>query len=118
MNFIRENNSCVFDPELEDLILNGPPPENIASEFGDGPAAARNQDPMYLPVLRWLVREENLQHSASISGVQRQFGLGFGRAGKIIDQLSAAGFVSSGNGAKVREVLISKEEVDNLYGPE
>jgi DNA segregation ATPase FtsK/SpoIIIE-like protein len=118
MNFIRENNSREFDAELEDLILNGPPPENAAAGFGDGPSAARNQDPMYLPVLRWLVREENLQRSASISGVQRQFGLGFGRAGKIIDQLAAAGFVSAGNGAKVREVLVSKEEIDNIYGPE
>jgi len=118
MNFVRENNECEFDSELEDLILNGPPPENAASGFGDGPAAARNQDPLYVPVLRWLVRDDNLNRTASISGIQRQFGLGFGRAGKIIDQLSSAGYVSGGNGVKVREVLISKDEVDNIYGTE
>jgi len=119
MNFIRENNVCEFDPDLEDIILNGPPQtNNVANGFGDGPGAARNQDPTFVPILRWLVREENVKRMASIAGIQRQFSLGFGRAGRIIDQMTAAGYVSEDNGAKGRTVLISKEEVDNLYGAE
>ena len=117
MNYIRENNTSDFDSELEDLILNGPPPENAAVGFGDGPAAARSQDPAFVPILRWLVRDENHKRIASIAGVQRQFALGFGRAGRIMDQMTAMGYVSEDNGQKGRMVLITREEVDNLYGP-
>jgi len=122
MNFIRENNEAEFDLELEDIILNGPPAENnAASGFGDadgirGAGGRGTQDPMFVQVLKWLVRDDNLQKIASISGFQRQFGIGFARAGKIIDQLADAGYVSQGQGTKVRQVLVSREEVERIYG--
>lgn len=119
MNFIRENNECEFDQEIENIIQNGPPDNNNAANgFGDadGIRDTRAQDPMFVPVLKWLVRDDNFSHTASISGLQRQFGVGFARAGKIIDQLAAAGYVSSANGTKTRTVIISREEVENLYG--
>lgn len=43
----------------------------------------------------------------STSMLQRQLKLGYNRAGRIMDQLEAAGIVGSFNGAKAREVLIS-----------
>ena len=39
--------------------------------------------------------------------LQRQLKLGYNRAGRIMDQLEAAGIVGAFNGAKAREVLIS-----------
>ena len=39
--------------------------------------------------------------------LQRQLKLGYNRAGRIMDQLEAAGVVGGFNGAKAREVLIS-----------
>ncbi|MCL2228744.1 MAG: hypothetical protein FWC00_02840, partial [Firmicutes bacterium] len=99
-------------------ILNGPPQAGAAMGFGDGAAASRGQDPAFIPILRWLVRDENTDRKASIASIQRKFSLGFGRAGRIMDQFAEAGYVSGDNGAKGREVLITKEEVDNLFGPE
>jgi DNA segregation ATPase FtsK/SpoIIIE-like protein len=121
MNYIRENNPCEFDGEVQDYIENGPPlaTAGAAGGFGDGPTAARNMDPVFIPILRWLVREENsVKRIASIAGVQRQFGLGFGRAGRIIDQMTQMGYVSEDNGQKGRSVLITKDEVDTMYGAE
>ncbi len=43
----------------------------------------------------------------STSMLQRQLKLGYNRAGRIMDQLEAAGIVGAFNGAKAREVLIS-----------
>jgi S-DNA-T family DNA segregation ATPase FtsK/SpoIIIE len=116
MAYIRENNTCEFDGELEDIILNGPPQQSAAVGFGDGPAAARGQDPALVPILKYITREENTDMTASISEIQRRFSLGFGRAGRLMDFLCNMGYVSEGGGSRPRSVLITREQVDNLYG--
>lgn len=45
----------------------------------------------------------------STSLIQRKLKLGYNRAGRLIDQLEAAGIVGSFEGSKAREVLISDE---------
>ncbi len=45
----------------------------------------------------------------STSLIQRKMKLGYNRAGRLIDQLEAAGIVGSFEGSKAREVLISDE---------
>jgi S-DNA-T family DNA segregation ATPase FtsK/SpoIIIE len=41
--------------------------------------------------------------------VQRKFSIGYNRAGRIIDQLEAAGIVGPFEGSKARQVLIPDE---------
>jgi S-DNA-T family DNA segregation ATPase FtsK/SpoIIIE len=41
--------------------------------------------------------------------LQRKLQLGYNRAGRIIDQLEAAGIVGPYNGSKAREVLVHDE---------
>ncbi len=45
----------------------------------------------------------------STSGIQRRFSIGYNRAGRIIDQLEAAGIVGPFEGSKARQVLIADE---------
>ena len=55
---------------------------------------------------------------ASASMLQRRFRIGYSRAGRIIDQMEARGIVSGYEGSKPRQVLISKEEWNELkMGP-
>ena len=55
---------------------------------------------------------------ASASMLQRRFKIGYSRAGRIIDQMEARGIVSGYEGSKPRQVLISKEEWEELkMGP-
>ena len=115
-NFVREKNPADFNREIEDLILNGLP-DGSATSFSDGGSEVGDQDPKLVQILRYAVRENNVRRTLSISEIQRKFSVGFGRAGRIMDQLEHAGFVGAdfGNG-KAREVLATREQVAELYG--
>jgi S-DNA-T family DNA segregation ATPase FtsK/SpoIIIE len=68
-------------------------------------------DPLYDEAARLVVREK----MASISFLQRRMGVGFSRAGKLIDLMSRDGLLGPPRGSKPREVLVSQdyfEEVD------
>ncbi|MBS7401578.1 MAG: hypothetical protein KIG16_03640 [Eubacteriales bacterium] len=117
-NFVREKNPSEYNAEIEDLILNGIPDGAAAgfSDGGDGPDVG-GQDPKLVAVLRYAVRDNNVRRTLSISEIQRKFAVGFGRAGRIMDQLEQMGFVGAdfGNG-KAREVIATREQVAELYG--
>ena len=51
---------------------------------------------------------------ASTSFIQRRFKVGYARAGRIIDQMEERGIISGYQGSKPREVLITKERLDEL----
>lgn len=50
-----------------------------------------------------------VSQSGSTSLIQRKMKLGYNRAGRIMDQLEAAGIVGAGQGSKPRDVLIKTE---------
>lgn len=51
---------------------------------------------------------------ASISFIQRRFNIGYARAGRIIDQMEERGIISSYQGSKPREVLMSVDRWNEL----
>ena len=54
------------------------------------------------------------QGTASTSFIQRRFKVGYARAGRIIDQMEERGIISGYQGSKPREVLITKERLEEL----
>ena len=51
----------------------------------------------------------------STSLIQRRMKLGYNRAGRLMDQLEAAGIVGANQGSKAREVLVRSEmELDEI----
>ncbi|GAB3250639.1 DNA translocase FtsK [Larkinella harenae] len=61
-----------------------------------------NRDPMFDEAARLVVNHQQ----GSTSLIQRRLKLGYNRAGRLIDQLEAAGIVGTFEGSKAREVLI------------
>ncbi len=54
---------------------------------------------------------------ASTSMLQRRFRIGYTRAARIVEMMEERGIVGGLNGAKPREILISKMEVEQLFNP-
>ena len=61
----------------------------------------RKRDPMFEDAARLVVQHQQ----GSTSLIQRKLSIGYNRAGRIIDQLEAAGVVGPFEGSKAREVL-------------
>ena len=53
-------------------------------------------------------------NKASTSMLQRRLSIGYGRAAKILDMLEEAGIIGPSNGAKPREVMISREQYEAM----
>jgi S-DNA-T family DNA segregation ATPase FtsK/SpoIIIE len=64
-----------------------------------------DRDPLFDEAARLIV----VHQQGSTSLIQRKLKLGYNRAGRIVDQLEAAGVVGPFEGSKAREVLIQDE---------
>jgi len=83
----------------------------FAGDEGDGGEEREidleNRDPMFDEAARLIV----VHQQGSTSLIQRRLKLGYNRAGRLIDQLEAAGIVGPFEGSKAREVLIQDPQV-------
>ena len=81
-------------------------PEYLGEEnSSSGTINLSDKDVMFDDAARLIVSHQQ----GSTSLIQRKMKLGYNRAGRIIDQLEAAGIVGPFEGSKAREVLISDE---------
>ncbi|HKL71304.1 MAG TPA: DNA translocase FtsK 4TM domain-containing protein [Marinilabiliaceae bacterium] len=77
--------------------------EGASSEPGEVDLSKR--DVMFEDAARVVVANQ----SGSTSLIQRRFSIGYNRAGRIVDQLEAAGIVGPFEGSKARQVLVPDE---------
>jgi DNA segregation ATPase FtsK/SpoIIIE, S-DNA-T family len=108
---------CAFidTPEIEDLTdyigaQQGFPdalllPEYVGDDEADNNSREvdlRKRDPLFDEAAKLVVQHQQ----GSTSLIQRRMQLGYNRAGRIIDQLEAAGIVGPFEGSKAREVIV------------
>jgi S-DNA-T family DNA segregation ATPase FtsK/SpoIIIE len=81
-------------------------PEYVDEDSSEpGAVDLNDRDNMFEEAARLIVRHQQ----GSTSLIQRKLKLGYNRAGRLIDQLEAAGVVGPFEGSKAREVLIQDE---------
>lgn len=114
-DIVRIQNSFIDTPEVDRLVdfiaeQRGYPealflPEVPSEDDEPGAVDLSDRDDMFDEAARLVVKHQ----SGSTSLIQRRLSLGYNRAGRIIDQLEAAGVVGPFQGSKARDVLIQDE---------
>ena len=69
-------------------------------------------NPLYIQAVAALLEEEN----PTISTIQRKLSIGYSHARKIVGWLEEKGYITSSNGARDIQLLITKEQFQELYG--
>ena len=49
--------------------------------------------------------------------LQRRFRIGYTRAARIVEMMEERGIVGPLNGAKPREIMVSRDEVERMFNP-
>ena len=78
------------------------PPSESTDDGSGGMVDMKALDDRFEEAARAVV----LNQRGSTSDLQRKLGMGYAKAGRVMDQLEAAGIVGPQNGAKPREVLV------------
>lgn len=119
-----ERVQCAFidTPEVEALVdfINNqigytsayplPEPQIEGGSLAPGAVDLSKRDEMFDDCARFVVQNP----TASTSSLQRRFSIGYNKAGKIMDQLEAAGIVGPADGQKPRTVLVDSIGLESL----
>ncbi len=120
VEYARETNEVYYDDEISDeIFVSEKQAEEEAREQEASKDATKESqvDPYCKKALRyWLERNSG---KASIASIQRNLGIGFNRAGRIMDTLQKLGYVEtlspSEPSSKPLRVLVTLDDLDNLF---
>ena len=108
MEYIKERHEAAYDEDVLEHINN--------ATLSDAEKEERSEEhDARLPEAIEIVLEAG---QASVSMLQRRMRVGYARAGRLIDEMYLRGIVSEADGAKPREVLITREQYNRMFEEE
>lgn len=75
-----------------------------------GIGCVTDRDPLFEDAARSIINSQ----TASTSSLQRAYKIGYNRAGRIMDQMEAAGIVGPAQGGKPRQVLVDSLQLERI----
>ena len=110
VEFIKQHNPPVYDEDTGRTIKN---PHQAERNNADSVSPREMEfDPVLKDALKIFI--QNKQASGSM--ISRRYSVGFNRAGRIMDQMERAGFIGPQEGSKPRQVLITMDEYNAIFG--
>ncbi len=106
VGFVKANGTATYSEAILESIENSNKSDKELAEEGNDDET----DPLLMDAMDVVVETGQ----ASTSFIQRKFKVGYARAGRIIDQLEERGIISGYQGSKPRQVLMSKERLEEL----
>ena len=111
-DYIRANNECYFDDEIMKAITYEPP----APEPEVKVSAQEERDADFEQLLRVILKSFILSGRASVSSAQASHHVGYIKARKLVDAMAERGFLSQGDGAKPRDIMITMDQYYEIFG--
>ena len=114
VEFIKANNDCIFDEEIEDQMFNRNQDTNDGMG-GNGVSVGGNanmQDPLMKDVCRFAIKSGGI----STTKVQRYLRIGYPRAAKIVDDMEALGYISKKDDKNNRVIFMTQQEFEEVFG--
>ncbi len=113
VTFLKDVAAPSFERSL--LAVKSSAQLNSAANAGDGGDIDPNErDPMFDKAVDILIETGR----GSVSLLQRRLAIGYGRASRLVDQMSMAGILSDHKGSVAREVLITGEDWSRMKAME
>ncbi len=120
--YVRENNKTYYDDRALNSILKAKDSDVGSSDEGEPHGGGGGED----GAVKGAVVEESLIKAAmriaingsnvSISMLQRKLGVGYPKAGKIVDVLEARGYISAQVDNNKRKILMTAEQFEQTFG--
>ncbi|MFG6373372.1 MAG: DNA translocase FtsK, partial [Oscillospiraceae bacterium] len=110
VDFVKQSGSAEYDEAvMEEIDRNAQDKDKGAKGAGGAPGGDSSGEDFdeLLPAAIEVVVEMG---QASVSMLQRRLKLGYGRAARLVDQMEEKGVVGPFEGAKPRQVLVTKEQ--------
>lgn len=113
---VRLQGTFVTDDEIEEVIAHVRKQGEPEYFFKEEELIKRSespdvQDDLFEEACRFIIS----QGSASTSLLQRKFHIGYNRAARLMDMIEQHGFISEQNGSKARAVLITEDDMADVF---
>lgn len=119
--YVRENNKTYYDDRALNSILKAKDSDVGGSADGEAHGSvcdegavkgASVEEPLIKAAMRIAINGSNI----SISMLQRKLGVGYPKAGKIVDVLETKGYISAQVDNNKRKILMTAEEFEQTFG--
>lgn len=115
INFWKENSPAIYDEEvMHQIDSNAAKLAKNDKDFDEGVSGSADDDGDLDSAFYDALELATEMGKISSSFLQRKLRLGFQRAARIIDQMEDCGYIGEANGSKPRDVLITKEDYQEI----